>query len=290
LILLSACAFGSLSTAVVLADRAGVALIALMAWRYALAAPLLVLAAGGFGALRIPRRDAVALLLLGGTGQMVITTMSFSSLQWLTSAQLGFLFYTYPAWVALFMAIGGVERLTRGRVAALTLALAGIAMMVGRPWASAIPAPGLWLALGSAAIYAGYIPLLRRMRGPHPAAVASTYVITGAAISLSGWSAMQGTLFTNMTLPMWGLALGCAVIGTVVAFITFLRGLEVLGAVRTAILSTLEPFWNAMLAAVVLKQGITPMTIAGGSVIMGAIVLLQRSAHPAIQTDAPAPE
>lgn len=290
LILLSACAFGSLSTAVVLADRAGVALIALMAWRYALAAPLLVLAAGGFGALRIPRRDAVALLLLGGTGQMVITTMSFSSLQWLTSAQLGFLFYTYPAWVALFMAIGGVERLTRGRVAALTLALAGIAMMVGRPWASAIPAPGLWLALGSAAIYAGYIPLLHRMRGPHPAAVASTYVITGAAISLSGWSAMQGTLFTNMTLPMWGLALGCAVIGTVVAFITFLRGLEVLGAVRTAILSTLEPFWNAMLAAVVLKQGITPMTIAGGSVIMGAIVLLQRSAHPAIQTDAPAPE
>jgi len=290
LILLAACAFGSLSTAVVLADRAGVALLALMAWRYALAAPLLVLAAGGFRALRIPVRDALSLLLLGGTGQMVITTMSFSSLQWLTSAQLGFLFYTYPAWVALLMAIGGVERLTRGRVAALALALAGIAMMVGRPWASAIPAPGLWLALGSAAIYAGYIPLLHRMRGPHPAAVASTYVITGAAISLSAWSAMQGTLFTNMTLPMWGLALGCAVIGTVVAFIAFLRGLEVLGAVRTAILSTLEPFWNAMLAAVVLKQGITPMTIAGGSVIMGAIVLLQRSAHPALQTDAPAPE
>lgn len=290
LILLSACAFGSLATAVVLADRAGVALLALMSWRYALAAPLLVLAAGGFRALRIPRRDALALLLLGGTGQMVITTMSFSSLQWLTAAQLGFLFYTYPAWVALFMAIGGVERLTRGRVAALVAALVGITMMVGRPWASAIPAPGLWLALGSAAIYAAYIPLLHRMRGPHPAAVASTYVITGAAISLSSWSAMQGTLITNMTLSMWGLALACAVIGTVVAFITFLRGLEVLGAVRTAILSTVEPFWNAILAAVVLGQRITPMTIAGGTVIMGAIVLLQRSAHPALQTDAPAPE
>jgi drug/metabolite transporter (DMT)-like permease len=261
-----------------------------MAWRYALAAPLLVLAAGGLRALRIPRGDALALLLLGGTGQMVITTMSFSSLQWLTAAQLGFLFYTYPAWVAVFMAIGGVERLTRGRVVALVAALMGITMMVGRPWASVIPAPGLWLALGSAAIYAAYIPLLHRMRGPHPAAVASTYVITGAAISLSAWSAMQGTLFTNMSLPMWGLALACAVIGTVVAFITFLRGLEVLGAVRTAILSTVEPFWNAVLAAVVLGQRITPMTIAGGTMIMGAIVLLQRSAHPALATDAPAPE
>jgi drug/metabolite transporter (DMT)-like permease len=101
---------------------------------------------------------------------------------------------------------------------------------------------------------------------------------------------MQGTLFTNMSLPMWGLALACAVIGTVVAFITFLRGLEVLGAVRTAILSTVEPFWNAVLAAVVLGQRITPMTIAGGTMIMGAIVLLQRSAHPALATDAPAPE
>ena len=123
-ILLSACAFGSLSTAVILADRAGVALIALMAWRYALAAPLLVVAAGGLRALRIPWREAGALLLLGGTGQMVITTMSFSSLRWLTSAQLGFLFYTYPAWVALLMAIAGVERLTRGRLVALGLALA----------------------------------------------------------------------------------------------------------------------------------------------------------------------
>ncbi|MEY4609060.1 MAG: hypothetical protein RL625_1277 [Gemmatimonadota bacterium] len=290
LILLSACAFGSLATAVTLADRSGVALIALMAWRYALAAPLLVLAAGGFRALRIPLREALALLLLGGTGQMVITTMSFSSLQWLTAAQLGFLFYTYPAWVALFMAIGGVERLTRRRVAALGLALVGITMMVGRPWASAIPAPGLWLALGSAAIYAAYIPLLHKMRGPHGAAVASTYVITGAAISLSSWSALQGTLLTNMTPAMWGLALACAVIGTVVAFITFLRGLEVLGAVRTAILSTVEPFWNAVLAAVVLKQAITPMTVAGGSVIVGAIVLLQRSAYPAIRTNVPAPE
>jgi drug/metabolite transporter (DMT)-like permease len=290
LILLSACAFGSLATAVTLAERQGVALIALMAWRYALAAPLLVLAAGGLRALRIPRRDALTLLLLGGTGQMVITTMSFSSLQWLTAAQLGFLFYTYPAWVALFMALGGVEPLTRGRVAALGLALAGITMMVGRPWASAIPAPGLWLALGSAAIYAAYIPLLHRLRGPHSAAVASTYVISGAALTLSGWSAAQGTLFGHMTPAMWGLALACAVIGTVVAFITFLRGLEVLGAVRTAILSTVEPFWNAVLAAVVLRQPITPMTVAGGTVIMAAIVLLQRSAHPALATDAPAPE
>ena len=84
-------------------------------------------------------------------------------------------------------------------------------------------------------------------------------------------------------------ALGAAVVSTTVAFITFLRGLAALGAVRTAILSTVEPFWTALLAALVLGQPLTRSTMLGGAAIIAAILLLQRSAHPAIP-DAPPPE
>lgn len=289
LVLVAACAFGSLSIGVTLATRAGVALIALMAWRYAIAAPLLVLAAGGPSRVRIPASQALALLLLGGGGQTLITYLSFSSLGWLSAAQLGFLFYTYPAWVALFMALLGIERLTPMRIVALIVALAGIATMVGTPWSAALPLAGVARALGSAVIYAAYIPLLHRMRGSHDAAVASAWVISGAAIVFGGWALWQGVLLTGMTAPMWAIALAAAVLSTTVAFITFLRGLEVLGAVRTAILSTVEPFWTALFAALVLGQAIGPTTLAGGLLIIVAIMLLQRSAHPAIP-DAPPPE
>jgi len=289
LVLLAACAFGSLSIGVTLAARNGVSLVALMAWRYALAAPLLVIAAGGLAKVRIPVKHAAALLLLGGGGQTLITYLSFSSLAWLSAAQLGFLFYTYPAWVAVFAAVTGLETLTPTRVLALGIALAGIALMVGTPWTAALPLQGVARALGSAVIYAGYIPLLHRMRGPLSAAVASAWVITGAAIVFSAWALWRGDLVSGMSPAMWGIALGASVISTVVAFISFLRGLAALGAVRTAILSTVEPFWTALLAALVIAQPLTPATIGGGFVIVVAIVLLQRTPHPAIP-DAPPPE
>lgn len=288
-ILVSACAFGSLSIGVTAATAAGVSLVALMAWRYGIASPLLVLAAGGPSRVRIEPSRAAALLLLGGGGQTLITYLSFSSLEWLSAAQLGFLFYTYPAWVAVISAVTGVERLTPMRVGALVLALGGIALMVGTPWSGALPLPGVIRALGSAVIYAAYIPLLHRMRGPLDAAVASAWVISGAAIVFAGWALQRGELLTGMTASMWGIALAAAVISTVVAFITFLRGLAVLGAVRTAILSTVEPFWTALLAALVLGQSIGRATFAGGLLIVIAIMLLQRSAHPAIP-DVPPPE
>jgi drug/metabolite transporter (DMT)-like permease len=50
----------------------------------------------------------------------------------------------------------------------------------------------------------------------------------------------------------------------------------VLGTVRTAIISTVEPFYTAVLGAIVLGQAAGPGTIAGGALIAAAVLLLQR--------------
>lgn len=286
LVLVGACGFGTLSIGTVFAGREGVELPALMAWRYVLAAPLLMLAAGGLRALRVPWRRAVALLVLGGGGQTVVTWLSLSALEWLTAASLGFLFYTYPAWVTLFAAASGAERLTRVRVAALVIAFAGITLMVGNPFSSAMPLAGVARALGAAIVYALYIPLLHRLRGPLEASVASTFVIAGAGAVFVAISLAGGVLLKGMTPLSWAIALTLAGFSTTVAFITFLRGLEVLGAVRAAILSTVEPFWTTLLGALLLGQRVGIATVAGGACIVGAIVLLQRPVIP----DAPPPE
>lgn len=289
-VLLSACCYGTISIVTTVTSAAGVALVGLMAWRYALAAPLLVLAAGGPGAFRtVTWQRALALLAIGGGGQTVVTWLSLSSLQWITAASLGFLFYTYPAWVAILAAIAGIERLTAGRVGALALALAGVTLMVGTPWTSALPLPGVVRALGAALVYAAYVPTLHKLRGPLDAAVASTFVIVGAGVAFVTIAWTRGVLFTGMTPANWGLALLLAVVSTVFAFILFLRGLEVLGPVRTAILSTLEPFWTTLLGALLLSQGLTPATLGGGALIIAAILLLERQRAPSVP-DAPRPD
>lgn len=282
---MSASAYGSLSILTTLGGRIGVGLLTLMAWRYALAAPVLAAIAGPRALAAVPWRRAVALFVIGGGGQSLVTYFSLSALQWMPAASLGFLFYTYPAWVAIFAALAGVERLTATRIAALVLALFGITLMVGAPWNLALPWPGVWRALLSAVIYAVYIPLLHRLRGPLSPAAASTYLIAGAATIFlvaagRNGGALAPMLAASVAPLAWTYAAILALYCTVVSFLTFLRGLEVLGAVRAAILSTTEPLFTAVLALLILQQPLGLPTLLGGACIVAAILVLERATPP----------
>lgn len=274
-------AYGSLSIVTTLGARIGVGLLPLMAWRYALAAPVLAAIAGPRELAAVPWQRALALFAIGGGGQTLVTYFSLSALAWMPAASLGFLFYTYPAWVAIFAAVAGVERLTPTRIAALAMALFGITLMVGAPWNLALPWPGVWRALLSALIYAAYIPLLHRLRGPLSPAAASAYLIAGAATIFLVAAHRNGGALAPMLSPMaWVFAGVLALYSTVVAFLTFLRGLEVLGAVRVAILSTTEPLFTAVLALIILRQPLGLPTILGGACIVAAILVLERATPP----------
>ena len=280
---IAACCFGSIPVLVSLATREGTPLLSVLAWRYALGG--LLLGALVWRAVRhTAGRPALRLFAAGGIGQVAVAFTSLSALRWLPAATLGFLFYTYPAWVTLFAAVRGTERLTRRRLLALALALAGIVVMVGAPSAASLPLPGLLLALGSAVLYAIYIPLidhLRRGVGAEPAAV---FITLGAAVCLVLLGAVQSMvtrapLATQLTATMPGIAwwslLAMATACTALAFVIFLRGLATLGPVRTAIVSTVEPFWTTVLGALLLGQRVGLPTLGGGALIAIAVVILQ---------------
>lgn len=252
----------------------------MMAWRYTLAAPVLLLIAGPRNVFAVAPRQAVALLVLGGGGQSAVTWLSLSALQWLPAAAASFLFYTYPAWVAIFAALAGIERLSGARVAALAIAFAGITAMVGAPWNFAFPLPGVVRELAAAMVYAAYIPLVHRLRGSLDAATASAWIITGCAVGFQVMALPEGGALAPMHGEAWGIALFLALVCTVVAFSFFLKGLSVLGPVRTAIIATTEPLWTAVLSLFVLGQALGLGTLVGGLCIVAAILLLQRPPAP----------
>lgn len=251
-----------------------------MAWRYLIAAPVVIGLAGWGTVRRVPPPQALALVVLGGAGQFAVTYLSLSALAWLPAAAVGFLFYTYPAWVAVFSALAGLERLTVMRVAALAIALVGITLMVGAPWAMELPFRGVWRALAGAVVFAVFIPLMHRLRGDLSAAAASAYIFAGAAVAFSALASSEGGLLAPMSLPSWAVALWLALVCTIVAFMAFLKGLAVVGPVRAAILSTTEPFWTAVFGLLVLGQPLGPATLLGGGCIVLAILILQRPVAP----------
>ena len=255
--------------------RGGARLIDVLFWRFAIAAVLLVAVSGGIGAIRLPARQALRLGMLTGGGQAAVAFVSLSALKFIPVATLTFLFYTYPAWVAVIAAVRGSERLTMPRMVALALSLTGIVLMVGMPGSGGLHPAGVALALLGALLYAMYIPMINQLGAALEPAVTSTYAAGGAAVVLLAASAFQGGLRVAMAPLAWGAIAALAVLCTVIAFIVFLRGLAVIGPVRTGIISTVEPFWTALLGSVVLGQQLGPRTFAGGVLIAAAVVVLQ---------------
>jgi len=278
-LLLAALGFGSVVILTKLARDGGAPLATILAWRYALAAAVLVGLSGGVRAVLLPPRRALPILLLGGGGQASIAFLSLRALDYIPAAAIGFLFYTYPAWVALLAAVTGAERLTVARAAALALSLAGIALMVGAPGAragaAALHPTGVALALASALIYAVFIPMVNRLqRGTSPA-VASTYIVFGVALIALAVGLPTHEITVRLAPGVWGVIAALALFSTALAFIYFLRGLAVLGPVRTSIISTVEPFWTATAGMLVLGQPLRGSTLAGGAMIASAVLLLQ---------------
>jgi drug/metabolite transporter (DMT)-like permease len=274
LIILSALSFGSISVLTVLVTDAGVPLLTAMAWRYLLGVTLLGAVARPSRIRSIPTLRVVQLVVTGGCGQALITYLSLHALEYIPVGPLAFLFYTYPAWVALLAALRKTEKLTSVRVIALTLALAGVTIMVGAPTEKLNPI-GVMLALGSALLYSAYLPALEHVQAGIPAVIATFLLIGGAAIAFLLAALLTGELFIPEGITVWSEILVLAVVSTVVAFLTLIKGLAVLGPVRTSIVATVEPFFTATLGVLVLGNQMSTTTLLGGMLIAGAVLLIQ---------------
>lgn len=248
-----------------------------MAWRYLLA----IIAVSLFGSLKqiraTPPSRAVILIVAGGGGQALLTFTSLSALKFISVATLAFLFYTYPAWVALLSAVTGAERLTRWRVAALVLALAGVMIMVGAPGSGTLKGRGVALALGASFIYAAYLPVLRLIQRDIQPKTATLFLVIGAAIFFLFAALLQGGLVFPTRSDVQLEIVLLAVVSTGIAFTALISGLSVLGPVRTAIIATVEPFFTALLGVLVLKDSLRVATLVGGVLIILAVVLIEWS-------------
>jgi drug/metabolite transporter (DMT)-like permease len=277
LIVVSALSFGSISVLTVLITRAGVPLLTAMAWRYVLGAALLLVIVGVRQLRSLPRQRLLPLLLIGGFGQALITYLSLHALEYIPVGPLAFLFYTYPAWVALVAAMRRTEKLTSMRAIALTLALVGVTVMVGAPSTDKLNPVGVILALASALLYSAYLPSLEYLQQGLPALVSTFLLVVGAAATFVVAALFARELYLPTAIPVWSNIFLLALVSTVIAFSSLIRGLSVLGPVRTAIIATVEPFFTAMLGVAVLGNQLTVTTLVGGVLIAAAVLLIQWS-------------
>lgn len=272
---LAAMGFAAVSTLTTIAVGEHLSLFTVLAWRYTLGAVVMVGYVGARAFPRMPWSEALKFIVVGGGGQALLVGMALSSTRWISVATLAFLFYTYPAWVTLVQTLRGAERPSVRRLAALALSFGGTVLMVGAPRGERQPWQGVALALGAAMIYGVYIPTMRHLQKTYRVTVTSAYGKIGSALCFLGLAIGNQSFTASMSGRAWMAIVALTLFSTVLPSVFFMMGLLRLGPVRTAIVSTIEPFLTAVLGAVVLRQALVGNTLLGGAMIVAAVVVLQ---------------
>lgn len=273
LIACSAAGFGTLAIFGRYAYAAEMDAVTILFLRFALSAVVLL----GLLAMRrepLPRgRPLLQLIGMGALGYVGQAFCYLTALNYASSGLVALLLYLYPAFVTILSALVLHEQMTLIKGVALAVALLGTALTIGPAGGQAL---GIALALGAAAIYSIYI-LVGAQVMKQVSAIQSSAVIFASAGAMAGLLMVAQGARWPVTPAGWGAIGGIVLLATVLPVMAFLVGLSRVGPTTAAMLSTLEPIVTVLLAAWLQGEILQPLTIVGGVLILGAVLLLTQS-------------
>jgi drug/metabolite transporter (DMT)-like permease len=180
------------------------------------------------------------------------------------------------------------EYVRRRIFVALALSLSGLALMVELWRGVTLDGLGVTYALIAAVAFAVYILLAERAVAVRDPFSVSCYGFFFAALFWAivqpWWSfptsipgsvvSLQGNL-AGVHLPVWVLMAWMVVLGTIVPFALVVGALRHLSATRAGIVAMLEPVVATVVAYAWLAESLSPVEVAGGLVVLAAILLAQ---------------
>jgi len=231
--------------------------------------------------LRLTARHRRALLMIG----LLVAVQSFclySSVARLPVALALLAFNTYPLWAALWARIVYKHEAEARVIRAMPVILVGLALALDvLGTASGLGSAGQWDRIGAGvafALAAGSTFGLALVLTQHEAGDLDGRLRTAATMGLVAVLAVaavgaQGGFQLPRDTPGWlGLAALTSLYGT--AFTIMFTVLPRLGVVANAAIMNVEPIFALILAWAILGQAIAPSQIAGGVLVVAAVIWL----------------
>jgi len=289
LVLLSAVGFAAMALWAKVAYADGWTPEALVAARF-------VLAAAAFWGLVLvrgrgvpPRRVALGAFALGMTAYALENHLYFAAVERIDAGLLALIMSAYPALVVAGAVLLGRERPDARRLVALSFALSGaLLVLAGAGGGGGFDTVGALLALGSATAYAVYLLAGDKLVGRLDPFVLAALVTSGAAVSLVAGAGFSGEL----AIPAGNEAaldlLGLVAVSSVLPLAWLWLGIAQLGAPTASIVASIEPAITVTLGAMLLGEHLADLQLAGGALVVGAIVVLNARRGSVEDRDAPA--
>lgn len=279
----------------VLIDEYHLARLSVVAYRAGIAALVLLVGLGVYRPrlLHIRRRDWLFFVGFGVVGVAGFYGAYIAAISNGSLAQAAVLLYTAPFWITLWGVVREHEALDGRKFGALGLAFAGCVLVAGayNPTLLAGNRRALLWGLASGLGYAIYSICsgLGTRRG-YAAWTVVGYSLGVGAVGLFALAPLHDTLHIIRTPAAWPFIIGMALLPTLLGPLCFTWGLATLHTSNASIMATFEPVIAAALAWMLLHEPLTLPQLAGGVLVLGAVVVLLTARRAAQSSTAHASE
>ncbi len=242
--------------------------------------PLLV-ATHGWKRIKLPARDLAYCFMLGTLGVAVSNYFYYVAIQRTNVATAIIVQYTAPVWVLLYVVARRQQKLTAQKVAAVALAVTGIALVIdifGGKSGSALHLDpyGLIAALLASFSFAFYNVGGHRILARHDRWRVLVWTLTAAAVFWLVVNPPWKIAAAHYAPAQWLFLFVFSMISVLGAFSLYFLGLQHLEPTRAIIASCLEPVFSILLAALLLGEVLRPIQTLGIVFVLAAIVIVQR--------------
>jgi drug/metabolite transporter, DME family len=231
---------------------------------------------GGYS-LRISTRDLGQLFLIGILGVAASNYCYYLAIQRTNVATAITVQYTAPIWVLLYAVARGLQKFTLQRIAAVGLALTGIALVIGVLGRSALRLDtiGICAALLAAFSFAfynigGHDILARRDRW-----IVLLYTTGSASLIWILINPPWKLMAAHYSAAQWLFLLVFSLLSVLAPFSFYFAGLQHLEPTRAIIASCLEPVFSIVITAIVLGEVMHPLQLLGIIFVLAAITVAQ---------------
>jgi drug/metabolite transporter (DMT)-like permease len=252
--------------------------------RYVVAVGALLIAARWIegGLPRLSRRQALATLLLGGTGIFAYNLFFLGALARLPASRTSLIIALNPVVTIAAASLLMGEYISARRWLGVVIALAGVWIVVSRGdvWGSVAGAVGTGelMMFGGVCAWAAYTLIGRRVLAGLTPLAATTYAsLWGTGLlAVAAASELPRLQASDLTLPVVLSALYLGVLGTSVAFVWYYQAVQQLGAARTVIYNNLVPVFGASFGVLLLGEPLLPSMLIGGAIAVAGVMLVTR--------------
>jgi drug/metabolite transporter (DMT)-like permease len=233
----------------------------------------------GWQRIQLPGSDLVQCLVLGMLGVAASNYFYYVAIQRTSVAIAIVLQYTAPVWVLFYVVARRQQKLSLQKVAAVAVAIAGIALTIGivgeKSGTLRLDSYGLVAALLASFSFAFYNVGGHRILARYDRWRVLVWTLASAAVFWLVVNPPWKLVAAQYSGAQWAFLFVFSMISVLGSFSLYFHGLQYLEPTRAIIASCLEPVFSILLAAALLGESVRPVQTLGIVLVLSAIVIVQ---------------